>query len=245
MSMNELFDEMDLDGDGAISRCDLHNAALRLGWQWQHASLYAVMDLLTLPRPLARERFVSLMERMTEDPLGPYGEMLAQASRPLPAIVSQMPQDTDCDCRDNGRLPDDPAGLLVSHLESVAGAEAGAAYRALMEGAFPARIRAKESALLLIDLQRSFTCGAWAQSLGADAESESAPIRLAFANCARLLKGYASGAETMLTRCPFPPDSYNWDERLSGIVDDRPYFVKPGNSVLWPPTNGFAEWVDG
>ncbi|MEW6743950.1 MAG: hypothetical protein AB1486_14460 [Planctomycetota bacterium] len=31
---------------------------------------------------------------------------------------------------------------------------------------------------------------------------------------------------------------------LSEIVDrSQLYFVKPGNSVLWPPTNGFREWV--
>ena len=43
----------------------------------------------------------------------------------------------------------------------------------------------------------------------------------------------------------FPPDSYAWDERLDGVVDDSQlYFLKPGNSVLWPPTNGFSKWVD-
>lgn len=252
MSMRELFDEMDLDGDGAISRCDLHNAALRLGWQWQDASLYAVLDLLTLPGPVCRDRFVSLTTRMTQDPLGPYGEALAEASRRLPEISLQMPEDTDCDLHDNlqeegGSPEDDPCAPLVAHLEGVAGVEAGSDYRALMEylGVLPTRIKATESALLIIDPQRSFTCGAWAQSLGVHAESESAPIRLAFDNCARLMRGSALGVETMLTRCPFPPESYDWDERFAGALDNLPYFVKPGNSVLWPPTNGFAQWVEG
>jgi nicotinamidase-related amidase len=29
------------------------------------------------------------------------------------------------------------------------------------------------------------------------------------------------------------------------VDDDQPYFIKPGNSVLWPPTNGFGDWVAG
>jgi hypothetical protein len=102
-----------------------------------------------------------------------------------------------------------------------------------------------DAALLIIDPQRSFTCGTWMRSAGAGADTEVAPIRLAFDHCARLLAALDSRVETMFTRCPFPPDSYDWDERLSGVVDDSQlYFVKPGNSVLWPPTNGFRRWVE-
>ena len=109
----------------------------------------------------------------------------------------------------------------------------------------PRRASAANGALLIIDPQRSFTGGVWMQSVGAGAETEVAPIRLAFDHCARLLAELDRRVETMFTRCPFPPDSYAWDERLGEVVDDSQlYFVKPGNSVLWPPTNGFSKWAD-
>jgi hypothetical protein len=51
--------------------------------------------------------------------------------------------------------------------------------------------------------------------------------------------------EIMFTRCPFPPESYGWDDRLTHIVDRRQiYFIKPGNSVLFPPLNGFGDWLE-
>jgi hypothetical protein len=50
----------------------------------------------------------------------------------------------------------------------------------------------------------------------------------------------------MFTRCPFPPGSYDWDDAFAGIIDaGQLYFIKPGNSVLFPNTNGFCEWVEG
>ena len=83
------------------------------------------------------------------------------------------------------------------------------------------------------------------KSIGSKAELEVKPIQLAFEKCAQFLNKYYRFIETMFTRCPFPPDSYAWDERLDGIIDDTQlYFVKPGNSVLWPPSNGFAQWVE-
>jgi hypothetical protein len=49
----------------------------------------------------------------------------------------------------------------------------------------------------------------------------------------------------MFTRCPFPPESYGWDERLEGILDaGQTCFIKPGNNVLMPPSAGFREWVE-
>ena len=49
----------------------------------------------------------------------------------------------------------------------------------------------------------------------------------------------------MFTRCPFPPGSYDWDDCLAEIIDNKQlYFIKPGNSVLIPPLNGFKEWVE-
>ena len=101
------------------------------------------------------------------------------------------------------------------------------------------------AALLVIDPQRSFTKGAWMKSMGQKAEIEVKPIQLAFQKCAQFLNQNYRFIETMFTRCPFPPGSYDWDDALTGIIDTKQlYFIKPGNSVLYPPTNGFREWVD-
>jgi len=44
---------------------------------------------------------------------------------------------------------------------------------------------------------------------------------------------------------PLSKASYDWDDALTGIIDTKQlYFIKPGNSVLFPPTNGFREWVE-
>ncbi len=110
----------------------------------------------------------------------------------------------------------------------------------------PARageVETASAALLIIDPQRSFTCGSWMRSMGPDGLGQVAPIRTAFRRCGELLARRPVEA-MMFTRCPFPPDSYDWDERVTGQIDAaQPYFVKPGNSALWPPTNGFASWV--
>ncbi|MBW2453079.1 MAG: hypothetical protein JRI68_01135 [Deltaproteobacteria bacterium] len=119
-------------------------------------------------------------------------------------------------------------------------------YRALAEGpdGAPLELSRGDGVMLVIDPQRSFTRGSWAQSMGPDATAQVAPIALAFAGCARLLASQAPLPEVMFTRCPFPPDSYDWDEAIAAILPgDQPYFVKPGNSVLWPPTNGCETWL--
>ncbi|MFC1707811.1 cysteine hydrolase family protein, partial [Planctomycetota bacterium] len=135
---------------------------------------------------------------------------------------------------------------LVSLLERIAGAEVATDFANVLpqSEAQKVRLSTSDATLLLIDPQRSFTTGAWMQSVGADAEVEVEPIRLAFDNCARLLRGHRHLVEVMFTRCPFPPDSYEWDERVTDLIDSsQPYFMKPGNSVLFPPTNGFREWL--
>ncbi len=82
------------------------------------------------------------------------------------------------------------------------------------------------------------------QSIGAGAENDVIPIVIAFNNCADVLKKIGNCAEVMFTRCPFPPGSYDWDPRLTGIIDsEQLYFIKPGNSVLFPPLNGFKQWM--
>ena len=82
------------------------------------------------------------------------------------------------------------------------------------------------------------------KSIGHKAELEVKLIQLAFQKCAQFLNQNYRFIETMFTRCPFPPGSYDWDDALTGIIDTKQlYFIKPGNSVLYPPTNGFREWV--
>lgn len=100
-----------------------------------------------------------------------------------------------------------------------------------------------EAALFVIDPQTSFTEGVWMQSIG---RTEVKPIKHAFQNCAHVVKEMRGQMEIMFSRCPFPPGSYDWDAGLASVLDSRQsYFIKPGNSILWPPTNGFRAWVDG
>jgi len=104
---------------------------------------------------------------------------------------------------------------------------------------------AKE-ALLIIDPQRSFTSGAWMRSMGPGGEAQIAPIERAFRACATRLGDSLGHVELGLTRCPFPPASYGWNPDVAQVLAaTQPYFIKPGNSALWPPTNGVAEWIEG
>ena len=252
MTVEELFEALDLDSDGEISRSELHRAARRERWHWPHARLYALLDLLTIPGPLPRNAFVSHMTRILHDPLGPFGEVLEDAASSSPALLSSASRASrpGAGAAEGANLPAsdrDAFRAVVSLLGRVIGGELAGTYETLVRDSCEAGVElsAANAALLIIDPQRSFTCGAWMQSVGAGADTEVAPIRLAFDHCARLLAELDRRVDTMFTRCPFPPDSYAWDERLSPVVDDSQlYFVKPGNSVLWPPTNGFAKWAD-
>jgi hypothetical protein len=251
MTVDELFEALDLDSDGEISRGELHRAARRHRWHWPHARLYAVLDLLTIRGPLPRSAFISHMTQILRDPLGPFGEVLERSPSSSPSLHSipsraSRPRADAHEGADRPRSGGDAFGAVVSLLERVIGSELASDYETLVRDSCESRLElsAADAALLIIDPQRSFTCGAWMQSVGAGADTEVAPIRLAFDSCARLLRELDQRVETMFTRCPFPPDSYGWDERLSEVIDDSQlYFVKPGNSVLWPPTNGFRQWA--
>jgi nicotinamidase-related amidase len=251
MTVDELFEALDLDSDGEISRGELHRAARRHRWHWPHARLYAVLDLLTIREPLPRSAFISHMTQILRDPLGPFGEVLESSASSSPSLHSissraSRPRAGAHERADPRRSGGDAFGAVVSLLERVIGSELASGYETLVRDSCESRaeLSAADAALLIIDPQRSFTCGAWMQSVGAGAETEVAPIRLAFDHCARLLRELDRRVETMFTRCPFPPDSYGWDERVSEVIDDSQlYFVKPGNSVLWPPTNGFRKWA--
>jgi hypothetical protein len=252
MTGDELFDALDLDSDGELSRTELHDAARRLEWHWKHAPLYAVLDFLTVRGPLPRDAFISHVTQMARDPHGPFGEVL----RSSPCFSSSSsphasPPEPGAGEEANGNRSGPRSGsgafrAVVSLLRRIVGEEIANDYEILVQdlcGA-PARVSAGDGALLILDPQRSFTRGTWMRSIGPDGVFEVEPLRLAFDNCARLLGECGHRMEKMFTRCPFPPDSYDWDEGLDEVVDDsQPYFIKPGNSVLWPPTNGFKEWV--
>ena len=79
MILDELFDLLDLNKDGELSRSELHIAAKQLKWYWHEAPFLAVFDLLTILKPISRNTFISYMNQIAEDPLGPYGKVLLNA----------------------------------------------------------------------------------------------------------------------------------------------------------------------
>ncbi len=253
MTFNALFNILDVNKDDELSRAELHIAAKRLGWHWHEAPILAVLDLLTILKPVPRKTFIAYMSQITEDPHGPYGKVLLNAPHFSPQNASK---DDWVTTRKRGEVNNGPEkqqgrtardnlyGDVVSLLEHTASMHTANDYRKLVNTLDRAHISVDDAALLIIDPQRSFTDGVWMQSIGSQAADDAKPIQLAFNNCARLLNESYSRIETMFTRCPFPPDSYDWDDRLAGIIDSTQlYFIKPGNSVLFPATNGFREWV--
>ena len=223
ISIEELFNLLDINRDKELSRSDLHQAAQRLGWHWYQAPLYAVLDLLTIRSPLSKSTFMSYMNQILRDPDGPYGPVLLHSelfSNPSPKLMKSF---CGGGLKSEGWKGRRVEGEKVRTLKSISSGRAG---------------------LLIIDPQLSFTSGVWMQSIGINAQSEVEPICRAFDNCARMLSKLGGSVETMFTRCPFPPGSYDWDERFRHVIkDSQLYFIKPGNSVMWPPVNGFREWV--
>lgn len=251
MTYDELFDELDLGLDGKLSRQELHQAAVRLGWQWHEAPIYALLDFLTIRTPLKKDDFISCMSQVSRDPDGPYGQVL----RKNPSIAD-LPYSNESYVVDKANSAAGNAkDCIGAEVESIVGLlkdilneQVAGDYKSAIEKLnlpHPA-VRLDQTAFLIIDPQRSFTSEAWMRSMGSIGPLEVMPVRLAFENCARLLKVIYQHAEVMFTRCPFPPESYDWDERFEGIIDaGQHYFIKPGNSVLRPTSNGFREWLEG
>ena len=244
-----LFEILDLDKDGNLSRAELHTVAKQLGWHWREAPLFAVLDLFTILGPIPEHRFLTYIRKIEEDPLGPYGNVLLES--PLfyptdsPGTHSHSHKQAG---RSSIKSPEVMSDRFNQHsgslLERSLGKEAADAYILLTDRLNDYQIKADDAALLIIDPQRSFTRGVWMASLGDMADKEVEPITMAFEACAALLSAYYGGMNIMFTRCPFTPDSYGWDDRLSGLISsDQLYFIKPGNSVLFPPSNGFREWI--
>jgi len=130
-------------------------------------------------------------------------------------------------------------------LAHTAGADCAHRYVEMLNTLPIDRLDADETALLIIDPQKSFTQGVWMRSIGSQAERDVAMLKQAFENSANLVNALGGKKEVMFTRCPFPPGSYGWDRSFAAILNaDQPYFVKPGNSVLFPPFNGFREQIE-
>ena len=254
-SIGELFNRLDLNKNGELSRSELHVSARRMGWHWKQAPLLAVLDLLSVPRPISKNNFISYMTQIFEDPQGPFGKVLLNAPYFSSSTASKK---TDISEPKNGvvgkkilkkqrpELRDLPTNRIITLLKRITNLEVANNYQNFLikEGVDTLRVETDRAALLVIDPQKSFTQGAWMRSIGSEGELEVKPIQLAFDTCARWIHKNSGHIETMFTRCPFPPDSYDWDDSFTGVIDGKQlYFIKPGNSVLYPTTNGFREWV--
>lgn len=253
MITDSLFDLLDIDNDGNVSRSELHTAAKRLGWHWHEAPILALLDLLTIRKSIPRKQFSTIMQQIHEDPMGPYGKVLLNSphfsKKSPPGIdhfLSHEPTKVGAITNSKQRQSreDDSEKDLVAALEKMAGNDIATGYQSLLNTFATYQISAGDAALLIIDPQRSFTRGAWMQSIGDGAAIDVEPIVIAFNNCSDILNYLYGRLEIMFTRCPFPPGSYDWDERLAKIIaGSHLYFIKPGNSVLFSPFNGFKEWV--
>ncbi|MEZ4483182.1 MAG: hypothetical protein R2864_00840 [Syntrophotaleaceae bacterium] len=249
MEFLELFDALDQNRDGRLTRAELFHAALEFGWQGPQAHLYALLDFLALRSPLSRDSFVAALEEAGHDPQGVYGEVLRRG--PLKAgqlYGSLRSREKSAESPTDEVLWDGSAAEGAAELlrEIVSSERAGDYAEALQRSAVTNySVVSSETALLLIDPQRSFTAGEWLWRLGPIGDMEAMPIRLAFDNSARLLRAVYGRVETMFSRCPFAPESYGWDEALVPILDDgQAYFLKPSNNLLMPNSNGYGQWLD-
>ncbi|CAB1077163.1 hypothetical protein D1AOALGA4SA_4956 [Olavius algarvensis Delta 1 endosymbiont] len=251
-SANELFDVLDLNRDGQITRSELHTAAKHLGWHWQEAPILALLDLLAIKAPIPRDEFTGIIQQVKNDPMGPYGDVLlksphffekspSEIARPRthPPPLAGAPHHRPHQPQDHKS-----GNNLLNLLKQYAGQAVADDYRQWCNAFDVCSLYPARAALLIIDPQRSFTNGSWMQSIGDGAARDVAPIVNAFNACADTLKPLYGRMEVMFTRCPFPPGSYDWDDSLTDIIDRQQlYFIKPGNSVMFPPFNGFREWT--
>jgi nicotinamidase-related amidase len=245
MSHEELFDALDLEHDGFLSRDELGRAASLWGWHWRQAPFHALLDFMTIHAPLSRELFMAAMDQVDRDPDGIYGSVLERfPPRTSPRAPSRGPLAGTAGGASSvsGHPRGCPENLLMDLLPEDAARTYGSAIRRL--NVCEREISADDAGLLIIDPQRSFTSGEWMWSLGATGMAEVMPIAEAFHVCALMLSSLPRRPELMFTRCPFPPESYGWDDALQAVVEpDQHYFIKPGNSVLEPASNGFRQWV--
>ena len=248
MLADELFELLDLNHDGGVSRSELHTAAEKLGWHWHEAPLFALLDLLTIQNPIPRKQFTAIVNQIEKDPMGPYGNVLLKSphfSEKSPPEIETLPPRYPLEAVTTTNSKIIRENDLIAAIEKTAGKDIATGYQSLINALETYRISIDNGALLIIDPQRAFTEGVWMQSIGDGAAIDVEPLIIAFNNCADILNVYYGRMEIMFTRCPFPPGSYGWDDSLDGVISNRQhYFIKPGNSVLFPPLNGFKEWVE-
>ncbi|MCP4214665.1 MAG: isochorismatase family protein [bacterium] len=252
LSIDELFDRLDIGSNGELSRADLRNCGFLEGLYRYYTPLYAVLDLLSITGAISRSRFISYLKQIADDSNGLYGEILHQSILFKEDVwenknkYQDEPSPTELENTTGFGADESTGQARIPFSEPHVSAEIAGVYREVMQDTEDEflELSCENTALLVIDLQRSFTSGVWKQSFGPTADFEVAPIRLAFENCARLLHSMGGNVDTMCTRCPFPPESYQWHEKVGRLLGPaHPYFIKPGNSVMWPSTNGFREWV--
>jgi hypothetical protein len=248
VNLDDFFKSLDRDKDGEISMQDIHESAIKMCWGWYEAPLFASLDLMSLWKPISREEFFDFLNLCSKDSMGVYGKALLK----LPYYKSGFfSGDYVKKTISTHKKKKDSPKKIHSSEESDLSIEDQKRYREFLKNktlpyrdVFSPENSFNDTSVLFIDPQRSFTRGAWMESIGRQGEIEVSPIRQAFENCANFLHMYYHKLEVMFTRCPFPPDSYSWDDVIANeISKNHPYFIKPGNSVLIPPSNGFREWV--
>jgi nicotinamidase-related amidase len=240
MISRTLFEKLDLDRDGRLSRSELYEAAVRLGWHWPEAPFYALLDLLTIPKPICADTFDRILNQTIDDPLGPYGRVLLN-SPCFKSDAEDFHHRTRLQKTNRSENQVDDNRLQNRRFDQ---AEWRNRFQQTRKKFSPIHLSRDEAVLLVLDPQRAFTRGVWMRSIGTGAEADVEPIGYAFGQCANSLIQNEGKMPVMFTRCPFPPESYPWDDQLAEIIDrNQLYFIKPGNSVLFPPTNGFKEWM--
>jgi len=256
VTLSELFNILDLNKNGELSRSKLHESAQRMGWHWNEAPVLAVLDLLAVLKPISKNNFIAYMTQIIEDPHGPFGKVLLNSPHflsstyPKRTIISKLKIANvhKMNKKQHGlKVNDKTYNDVISLLKHVANLDVANSYQNFRKNLDHNKLKIPidNAALLIVDPQRSFTKGVWMRSIGSKAELEVEPIQLAYEKCAQFLNENYRFIETMFTRCPFPPCSYDWDDAFTGIIDTKQlYFIKPGNSVLFPTTNGFREWVE-
>ena len=132
MTPDLLFERLDLNNDGRVSRSELHTAAVRMGWHWQEAPILALLDLLTISEPITKKQLTLYLQQIADDPMGPYGRVLLNApdyltaSRPRRNHPSPREQSGTDDISNKHRrhfVDDDVDGKLNTSLEKRFGTE--------------------------------------------------------------------------------------------------------------------------
>ncbi len=235
---NALFTRLDEDRDGVLTTADLESAAVRLGWYWPEAPVYALLHLAALNQSLTPDRFAVICHKMHQHVMGPYSDILLEITRDAHTVDAGNPAPTGPSQDNMEAIEPAYSGIL----ESVLNTDIADRIAACMTTEIS--VEPSKTVLLIIDPQYAFTAGTWMQSIGSGGYDDVALIRTAFDRCGRLLCNPAITPPIMVTRCPFPPESYSWDRRVANALGpDHPYFIKPGNSVLRPRTNGFASAI--